>query len=261
MHLLRLFRTLRTDLSSQRHQPHYALARQRHASLREHLDIHSVLRALSVTGSASTPSGDALVRTLVYEYHARYTVLWASALLVAFRPALLNIRRSIATTALASEELDQLVLCGFLEALERRPTRSARVSACLRGDTFRYIVRLLSADQRRFSRLQRLAGDGSTYPASALGASHAQVEQSLDLRKAFDRLLQRKVPACRLEAVVATQVEDEPLRAYVARSVGPQSDVEFDRALARIRRERLRTLGHLRTLLLPELPPDGANSP
>lgn len=267
MGLEQLLAALGGDLRQRRHVGAFLAGREREPALADHPTLTSVLRALDDARPETYPARDALLRALLAEHQRGASSVWAAALLVAFAPMLRVLRARLRGSAFSADELDQLVVFGFVEALGRCPVGAGSVCLRLRLDTHRYVMRALSGEQRerREHRAleERARGDEHfvfvgwrTRPDELDDEERGELEALLRALVG-DELVAGSVSEARLAVVIATRIRGEPLSDYLARTAaGRPTD---PRAYQRIKRERSRTLTVLRLLLTTRLSPtDGA---
>jgi hypothetical protein len=169
---------------------------------------------------------------------------------------LLRLRGRICGDAFGRDDLDQMAFEAFFEAVGRFPldARPTRIAMYLRQDTQRAVFRRLRAEQQARLRLTVLEEKALAVEEFDLFASGAN-EQALDddeREELIELLVARvgdRIAPAKLEVVIATYLHGERLRDYVARHYGDLADDARELVYQRVKRERLRTLEKLRTLL------------
>jgi hypothetical protein len=214
-----------------------------------------ILAALQPRGQGAEDRRDPIVRALVRQHRFGLSPVWAHLLLAAFTPMLLRIRTGLGRAAASANDLDQVVMHAFLEALESVPTQESvrSMAGVLRSETqfraLRMAARERSAEQM-LARLRDWAPLVSVVAEPAMGALDDEAAVAAWLRLATrDQISPR-----RLDVLVATVVGDEPLSVYVERTVGGSAK-ERCAAYERVKRERQRTLREIRPLLENSLSP------
>lgn len=255
---------LRDEILSEKHVSTFEEARTREPALAAHASILSVLAVMNDESERRYAEREALTRALVREQQERPGPFWSSVLLVAYAPMLLRLRGRIGGDAFARDDLDQMALEAFLEAVARfrlvdRPTR---IAMYLRQDTQRAVFRRLRVEQQARTRLTVLEEAVEREADVDLFASPRSDEPlDDDERDELTALLRAKVgdrvPSARLDVVIATHLRGERLRDYVARTHPDVDAASREAAYQRVKRERLRTLAKLRPLFGDGVSPAG----
>jgi hypothetical protein len=255
MSLRQLRDPLRDEVMSLKHEKTFEEARAREPTLAAHASILSVLAVMNDESERRYAEREALTRALVREQQERPGPFWAAVLLIAYAPMLLRLRGRICGDAFARDDLDQMALEAFLEAVGRFPltARPTRVAMYLRQDTQRAVFRRLRAEQQarlRLTVLEEEALSAEEFDLFASGASEQPLDD--DEREELVAMLVARVgdrvPPAKLEVVIATHLRGERLRDYVARRHGDLADDAREVVYQRLKRERLRTLDKLRPL-------------
>jgi hypothetical protein len=247
-----LVNQIRLEALAVRHMAVFERARARHGVLARHQDMTSVLMLLSDEGERTYPEREALTQVMLAEHRAGSGTLWALALVAAFYPMLSRLRRRLLAGYMPREELNQIVLTAFLEALnEVQPdTVKARTAVRLRQRTQRHVFRIL----RREWIEQKLAA-----AVRELGVQVIQLGLAFDTQ--MEPARQREVPLPALlahlpegvlskhghEVLVATVIHQERLWDYVNRTV-PGDAQTRERAYERLKRQRSRDINKLRAM-------------
>jgi hypothetical protein len=139
------FSTLRSNLP--RDVQAFELARSRRPELAPFRTPAELVSALDAGSPVSAPARYALVAAIVRENQMAPRPLWASVLMIAFAPMLLDLRRHLGREA--DQDRDQNVLMAFLEALQGIRTDRALeyATAALRRRTWRCAVQQRRADR------------------------------------------------------------------------------------------------------------------
>jgi len=226
-------------------------ARVRRPALAAYDDIATVLAAMAEDGLASYPEREALSRAMLDEYRAGGGSVWASALVVAYYPMLSHLRNRLVCTSLPRDELDQMVITGFLSAVNEIPPHELldRLPMRLRQRTERHVFAYLRKEREHY------CPAAEREDVASLGAERSGQrqlaeanEQLLDLSLLLDRAQAQGVSTNSLEVVEATVLRRELLRTYVER-VGPGNAAARERAYQRLKRQRSRAIKRLRALL------------
>lgn len=260
MGLRQLRDPLRDEVMSLKHEKTFEEARTREPTLAAHASILSVLAVMNDESERRYAEREALTRALVREQQERPGPFWSAVLLIAYAPMLLRLRGRICGDAFARDDLDQMALEAFLEAVGRFPltARPTRVAMYLRQDTQRAVFRRLRAEQQARLRLTVLEEEALAAEEFDLFASGAN-EQPLDddeREELVAMLVARvgeRVSAAKLEVIIATHLRGERLRDYVARRHADLADDAREVVYQRLKRERLRTLEKLRPLFGEDL--------
>lgn len=267
MGLRRLCPALRDHAFSPRHCSYFQAACQREPTLGMHGNVGAVLEALDARYTDGPSDRESLVRALLREQQRPGESYWATVLVVAFAPMLRALRSKIQGDALSPEDLDQLVLEGFLRALARRPLDAPRAVVQLRWDTHRFVFRSLQAEQRRIvnqrmlEQRARLDDAFELYTWKSLPMPLEDDERT-ELEALLRDTVAGDVSSAKLDVVVATRLRGAGLRELALERPPDAGLEELEVEYERLRRERLRTLRQLRALLALRLfPPDEELAP
>ncbi len=228
----------------------FEAGRSRHPVLAVYQDFSAVLVALSDERESSYPAREALTNALLEMHRTTRSPLWSSALAVAFFPMLSRLRHRIVGDAVPRDELDQLVLASFWEALAELPVHgrgSDRLPMRLRQRTQRLVFRSLRRERDQQHDSLDDARHEDVERAKATRLEQSLCEDRVDLARLLERAAMEGVPCASLEVLTATALSSEPLRNYVA-LVGPADDGERARLYERLKRQRSRVMQRLRTL-------------
>jgi hypothetical protein len=249
-------RGLRTTRDRLRHEilsgSHAAFeeARSRRPALAPYATAHAVLEALGCIDPATFGARDAVVRDLALEYRETHEALWSRMLLVAFYPAMANLRARLALGAVGHDEIDQVILTGFLNAVDTVSLRSLHAIAAFRicqlteRYVFRYLVR-----ERGFRRVfTHTADDAATLARRPSEAScDASPEDAAELGLLLRAARAHGFPEATIALLQATANGRVSLSKF-ARHVEPTDDVARRRLYERLKQRRSRALKRLRAL-------------
>ena len=256
MGLRQLKSSLRDEVMSAKHVRTYDAAREREPALAAHAGVLSVLAVLGDETDRRYGEREALTRALVREHQRAAESFWSAALILAYTPMLFRLRGRICGDAFGRDDLDQMVVMAFLEAVAAFPlaARPTRVAMYLRQDTQRAVFRRICAEQtarQRLGALTDLAERDPHFEVFTANTADDQLdeEERAELTALLLSLGGHQVPSARLDAVAATHVGGESLREYVARTHPGLDEAALETAYQRVKRERLRTLAKLRPLL------------
>lgn len=263
MGLQQLLRALRDDLRLRGHASTYLARRASSVALTAYLDLDAVVVALDDDAPETFAERELLLRALLTEHRraARtppHSSTWAATLIVAFAPMLGALRGRLRGEALPPDELDQLVLEGFLDALERCPLEAASLCARLHFDTRRFVIRALVREQRRQVAQRALEARARQDDCLVLfewrtRPAPLDAEEADELAELLRAVAGDAVAPSRLQVVISTRLHGRPLQELAGAEGGRSA-----RGYARLKRERSRTLELLRPLLLARLsPPEG----
>ena len=224
-------------------------AAARRPALARHAELGSVLVELADETEESYPAREELTRALLEEQRESGDAVWSSALLLAYYPMLSRLRHRLVTTTVTSEELDQVVVASFLAAVAEVSLDLDRLPMRLRQRTERQVFAYLRKERDEYYP-RGDAAELDAMSAEYLQRLHPQCHDDtfLDLSLLLERAVAQGVPPRSLEVVEATVLHREQLRSYVER-VGPEDEVERERAYQRLKRQRSRTIQRLRELL------------
>ncbi len=257
---------LRTEVCSPKNAPIFERARQRHVALREYANAAALLAFFRDESPARMPEKETVARILLVEHQRGETAFWSSLLTLMYLPMLIALERRIKPGTLASDEIEQIVLAKFMEAIS-----SYRVHAHADAHTF---VRIA---QRTAKRVYRVLGAERLYAAnelafdprillSLLDANEHEPGQAIwpdhkkerwadtpaDLAAKTALLMEfgaDVLPLERLQLVLKTYVGGESLRDYLRRKNADLSDTEFERLYQRTKRQHSRDVNRLRRAL------------
>lgn len=257
---------LRTEVCAPKNAPTFERARQRHAALREYANAAALLAFFRDESPARMPEKETIARVLLVEQQRGETAYWSSLLTLMYLPMLIALERRIKPGTLASDEIEQIVLAKFMEAIS-----SYRVHAHADAHTF---VRIA---QRTAKRVYRVLGAERLYAANELAfdphillclldANEHEPGQAIwpdhkkerwddtpaDLAAKTALLMEHGaevLPIERLQLVLKTYVGGESLRDYLRRKNADLSDAEFERLYQRTKRQHSRDVTRLRRAL------------
>lgn len=221
-----------------------------------HEAIRQVLKVLSKEGSETYAEKDALTLEIVVEQRMNPSSFWTAVLLVAYYPMLSRLRHRIWGDAFLSDDLDQLVVTGFLTVVAEFPIESRRshTAVKLRQRTERFVFGMVRQQQRERRKetlvepeeLEFLSGEpwpetkdkGPPSPRNAIDSADAVsflVEQVGDM-----------VDGQTFDMVTATLVCGRRVSFFLDQLRPGLSQEERRLAYERIRKHRSRTLTRIR---------------
>lgn len=235
-------------------------ARARHAVLARQATVQVLLDLMRDESPGRWSEREAVTRALVAEQQRNACGLWASLLLCAYYPMLSRLRHRIYGHAFDDDDLDQLVISGFLQVvadldLDAVPDRTAMR---LRQRTERRVFKTLRLEQeesRSRAELDEETAASDDDPPESKGRSRLE---ELDPEETVALLLGvagEKLSEPNLDLVVSTMLKKERLRTYAAR-VNDNAEPD-ERVYQRLKRRRSRTVNRLRDLLEGALGPQG----
>ena len=182
---------------------------------------------------------------------------WSTVLLVAFLPMLRRLRGSIRGDALDSDDLDQLVLTSFLEAVASYPLDrwTDRSAMRLKQSTRRGVFTVVGAEQEireqraGLASLTRELGGLDPFRECASGYVPNPIDEA-DAVAIIDAHLCRRFDAAHRDLVVRTTVGGVTLARYVDELYPGLPPVERRRVYERLKRQRSRALRRIRESLL-----------
>jgi hypothetical protein len=244
-----------------RYDSTFTAARARIAALAAYPTLDALVAEL-LPGARTLLAQDeeraALLSALVVEAQRSRHPLWPSLLAVAYAPMLRRIRRqTIACRGDTPEDLDQRVLSGFLEAVQKASPEF--VTQGLRWKT-QSSAWAAGEDEVREERIQeddeRVWFDGDSFELQEIDESRIErcenpfaEEDAMHERIAARRIareLEDKRQHELLGALVASGDRGDDLRAFVNRRFADRPALEREREYQRLRTEQKRAVGRLR---------------
>jgi hypothetical protein len=213
----------------------YATARSRCAPLAPYETPDAVVAALRDAGALTLPRRDALAAAILAEHQRAPLPLWQSILLAAFEPVLTRYRRKLGPPD--DEDVDQQILLAFLEAA-RTVHGAAHTTLALRWLTQAKVKSAVKRDRRERKHAQL---DEETYEAPFGGGAPAKLAADDVMR-----VIEKRGGEELLRAVLATEVEEDTLDAYVARAYATSSPADRATLYTRLRLAKARVLAELR---------------
>lgn len=235
-------------------------ARQRHAVLARQATVQALLDLMRDESPGRWSEREAVTRALVAEQQRNACGLWASLLLCAYYPMLSRLRHRIYGHAFDDDDLDQLVISGFLQVvadlvLDEVPDRTAMR---LRQRTERRVFKTLRLEQeesRSRAELDEETAASDDDPPEPKGRSRLEGLDPEDTVALLLDVAGEKLSEPNLDLVVSTMLKKERLRTYAAR-VNDNAEPD-ERVYQRLKRRRSRTVSRLRDLLEGALGPQG----
>lgn len=245
------FKRIRTaiarDLRSSKTASLFEVARQSNPVLEPYPSIAAVLTAMDDDSQKSYVQREALTRALIKEHQAHRGPPWASMLLVAYYPMMSRVRAEAHRNAFDRDDLDQLVITFFLDAirwfpLSRIPDKTAmRLKNMTRDRVIREITRERRKRRESIALVDvALMSDGFNPFAESVSA-----ESELDLKlMAADlrELVAGRVEEKNIDLVVSTLVYGERLRDYIRRTRCLTTETQLNRTYQRLKKRRTRAL-------------------
>jgi hypothetical protein len=232
------------------------VARTRRPVLAPYPTVEAILDALDDERDATYPLRDAMAHALLREYAETERSLWSSILLVAFYPMLSRLRHRLFSDRIPRDELDQMVVMGFLAAMKRVAAYgySERVSLRLRQRTWRQVFTALrlereqalcSADDEELAELEEESTE--TCPPDPTDGWR------VDLPELVVKAAEHGVSTCGMELVQKMALKGLRLREYVIRQE-PKDEVARERLYQRLKRRKSRAVRRLRNFwAMPQL--------
>lgn len=264
MGLPNLKQALRREVLAGMHRSLFDAAKQRHPALAGHETVLSVLAVLDGRSTKqSYAEKEALIRALLEEQQAQPHPFWATVLLVAFHPMLCRLRARLAGGGLTAQDLDQLVVTAFLEAVAVYPLggEQEHTFLFLRRATQRLVFVWLDRERRELSLVQvvetrelLLIERGLLDHRRELGwpellpqpSAPPDPEERGQLAAFLAGRLAGVLDAESLELAIATFVHGERLRTFAERACADLPIEQRGREYQRLKRRRLRTIATMR---------------
>ena len=263
------FRDLRPallrDVLAGTHQRQFDTARGRHPALASHETVLSVLEVLGEP-RATYPEKEALVRALIEEYQRSKHTLWATALLIALSPMLCRLSAQLGCGALTQQDLDQVLVLSFLEAVAEYPLggEQRHTFLFLRRATRRRLLTWLARERREQSLVSAKERDELqllerrlveqrrelAWPATEEQHSERLDTEAQNLLAAF--LVERlghEIDAGSLQLVIATFVHGKRLRSLAGQDRAGVPRELHGRTYQRLKRRHSRTVRRVRMVL------------
>lgn len=260
VNLRRMLHGLEVEARREVHVKRFAQAKEQHSVLTPYMDPAGVLAALKASPGKEPSEREDLCWALVTEQRDRPHPLWAAMLAATYAPMLLNLRASVFAGLLPADEIEQLIVAGFLQAVASFPRTKGP------GGTSRF---LRQYTRRRFYRvINTLGSEDREAPCAPSGVLAAFAESTVvdfeeeaappdavppeDLETVFQRLVEAvggALPDSHLRLIADTVVRGERLDDYVRRVHPTATGAEFARIYERLKRQRTRTVTRLRTRL------------
>ena len=110
----------------------YSEARSRHSALAAYPDLPSLFVALEQSRSDDYTERDVITQALLWERMSGNPSQWSAVLAVVYLPMLLRLRHQLVCVELPSEDVDQIVLEGFLRSIAAYSPEGWRVQTPIR---------------------------------------------------------------------------------------------------------------------------------
>lgn len=260
---------VRGDVCSPRHAARFEEGRARQDALAAYPTATALVEAIERDRKRDYERSEPVAQALIDEHRRDRDTLWSSLLLLLCKPLLLNLRDEIAGQALPREEVDQLTLVSFAEAVSATAAapRAGQTFSQLRTLTRRAVLRAVTAAQREQTqteliepeRLRELV-DGERRSDRRLlehaqartrdDESPAQLEESAQiaaLKKYGSALLKGDL----IDMLIHTVIRGGRLIDFVDAAHPTSSEEERRRHYAREKRRHARAVALMRTVLAP----------
>jgi hypothetical protein len=252
--LRRLFAALEAEIALPANAMPWSTAQARHPVLHRVATIHSVLAILGDPGNKALRYKDILTRSLIAEHKRNPGVFWTATLLLAYSPMLNRLRGRIMGDAFSSDDLDQLVIGAFLDVVKGFPLlqKRSRTFLHLRRMTEQKVFKKLRDRQKEIHDQQQLIRLAQRLDELDLFGEIKSEDSDVDREEMAELLLkiaEGKEPSANLELVINTVVYKANLKEYVHQTFPCEDAVQQERVYQRIKRQRLRTLARLKTII------------
>jgi hypothetical protein len=252
--LRRLFAALKTEIALPGNTRLWATAQQRHPILNRVATIHTVLAILGDPGNKALRYKDILTRAVIAEHKRNPGAFWTAALLLAYSPMLNRLRGRIMGDAFSSDDLDQLVISAFLDVVKRFPLlqKRSRTFLHLRRMTEQRVFKKIRTRQKEIHDQQQLARLARRLDELDLSGEIKSEDSDVDREEMAELLLKiagGKEPSANLELVINTVIYKRNLKERVYSTCGSDDPELKERIYQRIKRQRLRTLNRIKTII------------
>jgi hypothetical protein len=256
MNLRKIRIALRDDVVSERHTKTFQAARSREPALAEHDTIVGALNVLNDESEARYHEREAITRALIREYQSTRGAFWASVLTLAFMPMMLRLRCRLVSDPATRSELEQRVVATFLDAVATisLEAHGTRIAMHLRQLTQRRLFAQLDAerkDREQFNALCEGAAHDAEFKVFDAPWADATIgaQEAADLGEHLQEIVGDRMPADRLDVVIATRVAGEKLAAFVERTHAARGAETRSRTYQRLKRERIRSCEAIRPFI------------
>jgi hypothetical protein len=246
---------MRVDVLNASSARAFLAGRDSRVELANYEDVPAVLVALRDRREQSWPERDRLTRVLIELHRESQSQLWASILMVIHYPLLRRIRSGLVGGRLISDDLDQLVVCGFLATLKTLDMSAVRnVMMGLQQRTQRFIYESLAREFRYERRVLlcenvnvsneseseiRTVRRERVNHANGINATENTTIDVVSLSCLLSRASRENTSITELREVLT---QDDSLRAYC------QRHGEDEKGYQRMKKQRQRGIMHLRSL-------------
>ena len=257
--LRRLFAALKAEIAQPQNKMHWAIAQERHPILERVPTIDKVLAILADSNSKALRYKDILTRAIIAEHKRNPGAFWTAVLLFAYSPMLSRLRGRIFGNAFDSDDLDQLVIGAFLDVVKQFPLleKKSRTFLHLRRMTESKVFKKLRARQKEIKEQQQLANLAKKLDEFDLFGEIQPDDDSVDREEMAELLIQiaeGKEPSANLELVINTVIYKCNLKEYVANTYPADNSEQQERVYQRIKRQRLRSINRLKTIVKEACP-------
>lgn len=250
---------LKAEITSPRHRERWEIAQRRHPMLRRVADIQVVLRVLGNLKRADLRYKDILTRAIIAEHKANPGPFWTAVLLLIYSPMLGGLRARIFGNAFDREDLDQLVVDAFLSAARVFPLteRRSRTFLFLKYFTSQQVFRVIRTRQKEIKQQHQLITLAQRFDEFDLFGEVDSDESDVDrddMAEFLTKIASGREPSDNLNLIIDTVIYRKKLTDYVAEKFPCDDPEQQERVYQRIKKQRCRSLGRLRALLLQNCP-------
>lgn len=209
-------------------------------------DAEALIAAIRDRRKAHEQERDRLTRAVIDLHREGPSRFWSSVMVVAYYPLLRRIRSKLAGGQLTSDDLDQLVIIGFLTTLSTAKLELYRhISIGLDQRTRRYVYNALG---REFVHETNIDVFARVEPRSNARRGNNEEEGSVVEIVSLSRFLSRASKDGLSDSVltVISATQDESLREYCERQGGSE------RVYQRMKKQRTRAMRRLRVMAKSE---------
>ncbi|HMA91103.1 MAG TPA: hypothetical protein VKP30_00385 [Polyangiaceae bacterium] len=241
---------MRGDVSSAQHRRAFAEAQLENECLARYSSVADVLGVFAGKRDDDMDEIERVTRTLIVEHRRRTSALWVMLLVIAYHPMLSCLRHRARRSSLGSTELEQCVLCAFLETIEGAPVEcgTSPIVLFLHRRTARALFKTLKREARAEFLLEQFEHEApeSLCPTSLEREQHSQLLFDDLCRRAGDDLNEADL------RLIATFVLDGHESNRAVQGVDHSEPTSLVSERERIRRRRTRALEVLRKIISPK---------
>lgn len=241
---------MRGDVTSAQHRRAFVEAQLENEYLARYSSVADVLGVFAGKRDDEMDEIERMTRTLIVEHRRRTSALWVMLLVIAYHPMLSCLRYRSRRSSLDSTELEQCVLCAFLETVEGAPVEceNGSIVLFLHRRTARALFKTLKREARAELLLEQFehVAPESLLPTSLERHQHSQLLFDDLCRRAGDDLNEADL------RLIATSVLDGDEFERVVQGLDDSELTSHVSEWERIRRRRTRALDVLRTIISPK---------